>query len=72
MKNSFVDMFISIIAVLIFMGFTAYDNHMLKKVSKNESHQETLNKLALLGALALYLDYINLFINLLSLFGKRR
>lgn len=72
MKNSFVDMFISIIAVLIFIGFTAYDNYMLKKIVKNENHQDTLNKLAILGALALFLDYINLFLNLLSLFGDRK
>ena len=63
----------SIIGVLIFAGLTVYDAQKIRLFMMNE---ETVNegnmKLALIGALSLYLDFINLLLRLLSLFGKRK
>ncbi|MBR0196131.1 MAG: Bax inhibitor-1/YccA family protein [Paludibacteraceae bacterium] len=64
---------ISALGVLIFAGLTVYDAQKIRLMMLN---QETVNegnmKLALLGALSLYLDFINLLLRLLSLFGKRK
>jgi len=64
---------ISALGVLIFAGLTVYDAQRIRLMMLN---QETVNegnmKLALLGALTLYLDFINLLLKLLSLFGKRK
>lgn len=64
---------ITIIGVLIFAGLTVYDAQRIRMMLMN---QDTINegsmKLALLGALSLYLDFINLFLKLLSLFGKKK
>lgn len=60
--------------VLIFVGLTAYDTQKLKRLSQtiNERDGETFQKMVILGALTLYLDFINLFLYLLRLLGKRR
>lgn len=64
---------ISYIGVLIFVGLTAYDSQKIKYMLENhEVQDETAQKLALIGALTLYLDFINLFIYLLRIFGSRR
>ena len=64
---------ISILGVIIFAGLTVYDAQKIRLMMLN---QETVNegnmKLALLGALSLYLDFINLFLRLLSLLGKKK
>lgn len=64
---------ITALGVLIFAGLTVYDAQKIRLMMLN---QDTVNegnmKLALLGALSLYLDFINLFLRLLSLFGKRK
>ena len=64
---------ISAIGVLIFAGLTVYDAQQIRNLMLD---QETVNegnmKLALLGALSLYLDFINLLLRLLSLFGKKK
>jgi FtsH-binding integral membrane protein len=72
--NSTPFMFIvSGVGVLIFAGITAYDMQYLKKLFENNSFSpEQFEKIAILGALKLYLDLINLFLNLLRLFGRRR
>jgi FtsH-binding integral membrane protein len=60
--------------VLIFCGLTAYDTQKIKDMLifyGNETHEGTL-KIALMGSLTLYLDFINLFIYLLRIFGSRR
>ena len=63
---------ISIIGVIIFVGLTAYDTQKIKNMYY-EADSETLSgKKAIMGALTLYLDFINLFIMLLRLFGQRR
>jgi len=65
---------ISAIGVLIFAGLTAYDTQKIKTTYLQMAHsgdQEWLGKAAIMGALALYLDFINMFIFLLQLFGNR-
>lgn len=58
--------------VLIFVGLTAYDTQQLKEMAYSLDDEETAGKFAVLGALTLYLDFINLFLYLLRIFGKRR
>ena len=72
LKNGMMDMIISIIGVLIFVGLTAYDSQKIKAMLWNAEVNDTTQKLAVLGALTLYLDFINLFLKLLALFGKRK
>jgi len=62
---------ISVIGVLVFAGLTAYDTQNIKNEYSEFHDQETAGKLAISGALRLYLDFINLFIMLLHLFGNR-
>ncbi|MBO6549852.1 MAG: Bax inhibitor-1/YccA family protein [Rhizobiales bacterium] len=61
---------ISVIGVLVFAGLTAYDTQRIKEAYYVGHSAETLGKLAIMGALSLYLDFINLFMSLLSLFGS--
>ena len=64
---------ISIIGVLVFVGLTAYDTQKIKKMSGTiEDGTEMATKAAIMGALALYLDFINLFLFFLRLMGNRR
>lgn len=64
---------ISYAGVLVFVGLTAYDTQQIKKalLDPNLEVDENLNKLALFGALKLYLDFINLFLHLLRMIGGR-
>ncbi|MBR6691864.1 MAG: Bax inhibitor-1/YccA family protein [Bacteroidaceae bacterium] len=64
---------ISYAGVLVFVGLTAYDTQQIKKalLDPNLEVDENLNKLALFGALKLYLDFINLFLHLLRIIGGR-
>ena len=63
---------VSYLGVLVFVGLTAYDSQKIKKMLMEAPDAgETAQKYALLGALTLYLDFINLFIYLLRIFGKR-
>ena len=59
------------IGVLVFIGLTAYDTQAIKNEYADHFDEETQGKLAISGALRLYLDFINLFIMLLHLFGNR-
>lgn len=64
---------ISFIGVLVFTGLTAYDVQKLKRIGAGvEFGTESTSKLVILGALNLYLDFINLFLFLLRLFGDRK
>lgn len=64
---------ISIAAVGIFTLLTAYDSQKIKRIGQSMMvDQETKNKVAIMGALTLYLDFINLFLHLVRLLGKRR
>lgn len=71
--NSTLDIIVSALGVLIFTGLTAYDVQKLKRIGSGvEYGSESTNKLAIMGALTLYLDFINLFLFLLRFFGDRR
>lgn len=74
LHNSMMDMFISYIGVLIFVGLTAYDAQKIKHLLSGDDIEvnESTQKIALLGALTLYLDFINLFIYLLRILGDRK
>lgn len=64
---------IAIISIMIFLGLTAYDMQKLKRIYYSyENDANMLDKIAIYGALDLYLDFINIFIELLRLFGNRR
>ena len=63
---------ISVIGVLVFVGLTAYDTQAIKNMYSESDSDEVYSKKAVMGALRLYLDFINLFILLLQLFGSRR
>jgi FtsH-binding integral membrane protein len=67
------DYIISYVGVAVFVGLTAYDVQKLKRLGASEDIDGTLkSKLGLVGALTLYLDFVNLFLMLLRLFGRRR
>lgn len=68
------ELVISILGIIIFLGLTAYDTAKIKAMaSEVDSRDENLTgKVAVLGALALYLDFINIFLYLLRLFGRER
>mgnify|MGYP002632966337 len=71
--NGMLDIIISCVGVLVFTGLTAYDVQKLKRIGAGvEYGSESSNKLAIMGALNLYLDFVNLFMMLLRLFGDRR
>ena len=72
MKSSMMYFVISILGVLIFVGLTAYDTQKIKNMYLVSDSGEVMGKKAVMGALTLYLDFINLFIMLLRLFGQRR
>lgn len=71
-KSDGFTMILSYVGVLIFVGLTAYDTQKIKQMlMQAPDASEGAQKMALLGALTLYLDFINLFIYLLRIFGKR-
>tara|TARA_B100000945_G_scaffold320335_1_gene330055 strand:- start:1052 stop:1813 length:762 start_codon:yes stop_codon:yes gene_type:complete len=72
LKSSMMYFVISILGVLIFVGLTAYDTQKIKNMYVSTDSGELIGKKAVMGALTLYLDFINLFIMLLRLFGQRR
>jgi FtsH-binding integral membrane protein len=73
MHSETLDYIISYIGVAVFTGLTAYDVQKLKNIGAGNVYDaQTKSKLAILGALTLYLDFINLFLMLLRLFGDRR
>jgi hypothetical protein len=64
---------ISVIGVLVFVGLTAWDTQLIKNLYLgSRENEESLSKLAIMGALRLYLDFLNLFLMLLRLMGNRR
>jgi hypothetical protein len=65
-------MIISVVGVLVFVGLTAYDTQRIKEEYSEHHDSQTAGKLAIWGALRLYLDFINLFMMLLQLLGNRR
>lgn len=71
LQSSMLDFAISAIGVLIFVGLTAYDTQKIKEEYMETDGSETMGKKAIMGALRLYLDFINLFLMLLRLLGNR-
>ncbi len=73
MRSEMMSYIISVIGVLVFTGLTAYDVQKIKRIGAGvELGSESTKKMAIMGALTLYLDFINLFLFLLRLFGSRR
>ena len=72
MASSALHFAISVIGVIVFVGLTAYDTQRIKNEYAEHHDRETSSKLAIMGALALYLDFILLFQMLMSLLGDRR
>lgn len=70
LHSSVLDWAISIVGVLIFIGLTAWDTQQIKTMAQ-AAPQDSVGRLATLGALSLYLDFINLFLYLLRIFGNR-
>lgn len=68
--NEQFDLIISIISIIIFIGFTAYDVQKIKNIAETEMIPE--DNVAIIGALELYLDYINIFLHLLSIIGDSK
>ena len=71
MASSALDFAISVIGVLIFAGLTAYDTQAIKAAYAESDSQETAGRTAIMGALRLYLDFINLFLFMLRFLGNR-
>ena len=72
LKSTGLQMIVSYLGVLIFVGLTAYDSQKIKQMLLMAPDVgEGAQKIALLGALSLYLDFVNLFIYLLRIFGRR-
>jgi FtsH-binding integral membrane protein len=63
---------VSVIGVLIFVGLTAYDTQKIRNMYLAADGHEVATKKAVMGALTLYLDFINLLLMMLRLFGERR
>ena len=73
LKSDSLSYIISFISVVVFCGLTAWDIQKLKHLNEDsEIDLQTKSKLGILGALTLYLDFINLFLSLLRLFGNKR
>ena len=72
MRSNTMDLIVSGLGVLIFVGLTAYDSQKIKQMLAMQTDMgEGAQKVALMGALSLYLDFINLFLYLLRFFGSR-
>jgi FtsH-binding integral membrane protein len=73
LKSSGLGYILSFLSVIVFTGLTAYDVQKLKNIgATTEYGSEAAAKLSIMGALTLYLDFINLFLSMLRLFGGRR
>ena len=72
-KSGTFDLIVSYIGVLVFVGLTAYDSQKIKNLLlEADDVNEESQKIALIGSLALYLDFINLFLYLLKIFGREK
>jgi FtsH-binding integral membrane protein len=70
--SSMMDWIISVLGVGLFVGLTAYDTQQLRAMVLEAANETTVSKMAVIGALKLYLDFVNLFLMLLRLLGDRR
>lgn len=72
MNVGVMDFVIALVTVVVFTGLTAYDTQKMLKASYYANGTEGAKKASILGALELYLDFINIFLSLLRIFGRRR
>ncbi len=72
LKSSGLDWALSVIGVLIFAGLTAWDTQKIKEMYDVQDDGTVAGRKAVMGALSLYLDFINMFLFMLRLFGDRR
>lgn len=72
LKSTMLDWVISLVGVAVFIGLTAWDTQKIKQMAAETVGEENVSKVATIGALELYLDFINLFLYLLRIFGGNR
>jgi FtsH-binding integral membrane protein len=72
LASSALQFVISVVGVLVFAGLTAWDTQKIKEMYSPMDDGTVAGRKAVMGALALYLDFVNLFLMLLQLFGNRR
>ena len=72
LKSSMLQWIISLVTLIVFIGLTAYDTNKIVRASELADGSEIFKKAAIYGALELYLDFLNIFLSLLNLFGKKR
>lgn len=72
LKSDVLQWIISLVTLVVFIGLTAYDTNKIVKASELADGSDTFKKAAIYGALELYLDFLNIFLSLLNLFGKKR
>ena len=72
LKSSGLDFALSVLSVIVFTGLTAYDTQKIREIYAESDTGDMSSRKAISGALALYMDFINLFLALLRLFGDRR
>ena len=71
-RSTVLELIVSCVGVLVFVGLTAYDAQKIKAMLYGAEENDTTSKIAVLGALSLYLDFINLFLYLLRFLGRRK
>lgn len=71
-NTSVLDILISVATVIVFTGLTAYDSQKVMKVAGHSNGSEDYQKVSVMAALELYLDFINMFLAVLRLFGRRK
>ena len=72
LKSTVLQMTVSVMGVIVFVGLTAYDTQRIRAIYVQGDDSAVAGKKSILGALALYLDFLNLFLSLLQLLGDRR
>ena len=72
LKSDILQWIISMVTLVVFIGLTAYDTNKIVQASHLADGSDTFKKAAIYGALELYLDFLNIFLSLLNLFGKKR
>ena len=72
LKSNIFQWIISLVTLVVFIGLTAYDTNKIVRASELADGSEVFKKAAIYGALELYLDFLNIFLSLLNLFGKKR
>ena len=72
LRSNSLSWLISIVTVVLFTGLTAYDTQKILRTAQRADSSDAYRKISIIGALELYLDFINIFLSLLRLFGKRK